>query len=99
MNPWVPGASEIDHLIAQREIDRLRNAHTGVAGLMARARQQLSSAGALLESDPVTAYVIAYDAAKHSGITLLAAQDLRPTRTGGHLAVEKALVRSVQGCL
>ena len=64
---------------------------------MDRARQQLASAHSLLEADPGTAYVVAYDAAKHAGMALLAEQDLRPTPEGGHVAIEKALAAQFQG--
>lgn len=64
---------------------------------MGRARQQLSSAEALLHTDPATAYIVAYDAAKHAGMALLAEQELRPTAAGGHLAVEKALTAQFKG--
>jgi hypothetical protein len=64
---------------------------------MDRARQQLISARSLSDSDPSTAYVVAYDAAKHAGMALLAEQNLRPTAVGGHLAIERALRAQFQG--
>lgn len=91
MSPWTTGAGAMDELIAAGKISRLRGADTGVAGLMARARQQVASAQTLLHSDPATAYVVGYDAAKHAGMALLAEQDLRPTTEGGHVAIERAL--------
>jgi hypothetical protein len=40
-----------------------------------------------IESDPEAAYTLAYDVARKSATALLAHQGLRPTTTGGHLAV------------
>ncbi len=64
---------------------------------MDRARQQLTTARAVVSDDPGTAYVVAYDAAKHAGMALLAEQDLRPTPLGGHVAIERALTAQFKG--
>ena len=42
-------------------------------------------------SDPYSAYVLAYDAARFACIALLAQQGLRATTSGGHYAVEQAV--------
>lgn len=97
MNPWQPGRAEIDDLIARGHLRRLQGASHGVKGLMDRARQQLASAHKLLNTDPGTAYVVAYDAAKHAGMALLAEQDLRATAAGGHLAIEGVLIAQFKG--
>lgn len=97
MSPWSAGASTIEDLITARKVTRLRGADTGVPGLMERARQQLVSSRSLLDSDPATAYVVAYDAVKHAAMALLAEQDLRPTAEGGHVALEHALTAQFKG--
>jgi hypothetical protein len=51
----------------------------------------LDSATSLVKTDPVTAYVVAYDAARHACTALLAEQGLRATVAGGHVAVEIAV--------
>lgn len=91
MSPWSTGKDKIEDFIAARKLTRLVGADAGVAGHMSRARQQLKSATLLLEQDPVTAYVVTYDAARHAAVALLAEQDLRVTAEGGHLAVEQAI--------
>jgi hypothetical protein len=97
VSPWDPGRPEVDELLAKGHLRRLRGASHGVTSLMDRARQQLASAHSLLGTDPGTAYVVAYDAAKHAGMALLAEQDLRGTPEGGHVAIEKALAAQFKG--
>jgi uncharacterized protein (UPF0332 family) len=97
MSPWSAGANVVEELIATGKMSRLRGAGSGVEGLMARAGQQLQSSRTLLQSEPATAYVVSYDAAKHAAMALLAAQDLRPTAEGGHVALEKALTAQFKG--
>jgi len=97
VNAWQTGSSQIDTLIEEGKLTRLQGADAGVAGLIARARQQLASANSLVETDPATAYVVAYDAAKHAAMAVLAEQNLRATADGGHVAIEKALVAQFQG--
>ena len=97
MSPWGTGREKVEELVEAGRIARLHGADAGRDGLMHRARQQLSSAGALVESDPATAYVIAYDAAKHAAMALLSEQNLRPTAEGGHLAMEVVLTAQFGG--
>lgn len=85
-------APEIRALISKRHLQHLEGAREGTRGLLERANQLLNSATALADIDPATSVVVAYDAAKHAGMALLAARDLRPTAAGGHVAIEKALV-------
>ncbi|MCY7401457.1 MAG: hypothetical protein LH477_10975 [Nocardioides sp.] len=97
MSPWSPGVHVVRELIAEGKLSRLQGADAGVEGLMTRAGQQLASARSLLKSDPVTAYIVAYDAAKHAGMALLAEQNLRATAQGGHIAIEQALAAQFKG--
>ena len=52
---------------------------------------RMASAAGLVTSDPYSAYVLAYDAARFACIALLAQQGLRATTSGGHYAVEQAV--------
>lgn len=52
----------------------------------------LTSAATLAPTDPDSAYVLAYDAARQAGTALLSAQGLRATASGGHVAVERVLL-------
>jgi hypothetical protein len=66
------------------------SAADGPPGL-ARARQTIASAQVLLTTDPSNALVLAYDAARQACTARLAQQGLRPTTTGGHVAVDRIL--------
>ncbi|HEX9536804.1 MAG TPA: hypothetical protein VGA04_01355, partial [Streptosporangiaceae bacterium] len=54
-------------------------------------RKTAATAAGLVASDPYSAYVLAYDAARFACIALLAQQGLRATTSGGHYAVEQAV--------
>ena len=85
------GAAEIDELLGARSLQQVTGpAADGTAGL-ARARQTIASAQVLLADDPGNAFVLAYDAVRQSCNALLAHQGLRPTVSGGHVAVERAV--------
>lgn len=88
MSPWTHGSPEIDTLLAAGTLKRVTGADVGTVALMGRAKQLLSSAEDLLHKDPVTAYIVAYDGAKHAGAALLAEQNLR---SSDHVTIERAL--------
>lgn len=97
MSPWTTGRHVVEELVAQGLVTRLVGADAGREDLMARARQLLTSAGVLVESDPATAYLVAYDAAKHAAMAILAEQNLRVSGKEGHLVMQKVLVAQFQG--
>ncbi len=91
MSRWSVGAAQVEQLLATRDLQSVTGAAAdGTAGL-ARARQTLASAEVILSTDPSNALVLAYDAARQACTALLAHQGLRPTTTGGHLAVERVV--------
>ena len=91
MARWKTGDSDVEQLLAARELQVVRGqAADGIPGL-ARARQTLASAQSLLETDPTNAFVLAYDATRLACTALLAHQGLRSTTGGGHVAVERAV--------
>lgn len=91
MTGWQKGAGEVDAMLVERALQRVPAAVRSAPSSLARARQLLSSAATLLEADPDTAYVLAYDAARQAGTAVLAQQGLRATASGGHIAVERVL--------
>lgn len=79
MSGWQTGRAAIDDLLNRRALQQLPAATRSAASALARARQLLSSAAILLDTDPDSAYVLAYDAARQAGTAVLA----RP-RTPSH---------------
>lgn len=82
---------DVDRLLTQQSLQRVSVNLRGAEASLVRARRLLESARTLIDDDPDTAYVLAYDAARQAGVAVLAAQGLRATPRGGHVAVERAL--------
>lgn len=82
---------DIGRLLAQQSLQRVSVNLRGASSSLVRARRLPESARTLINDDPDTAYVLAYDAARQAGVAVLAAQGLRATPRGGHVAVERAL--------
>jgi len=88
---WRAGEADVERLVSVRDLQRVTGSAADGAPGLSRARDTLTSAERLVESDPTNAFVLAYDAARQACTALLAQQGLRPTVTGGHLAVERAV--------
>ncbi len=87
---WVRGESEVLALLAAGELQKLTGDAANGERLLEKASVTLSTARSAVESDPDSAFVLAYDAARQALTALLGHQGLRPTTKGGHYAVEQA---------
>src|SRR5690606_12555264 len=90
MARWPRGEAEIEDLISRGELQKVTGAAADGRHQIARSVVTLQSAVQLVESDPDSAFILAYDAARQALTALLAHQGLRPTTKGGHLPVEQA---------
>jgi hypothetical protein len=89
---WQPGYDKISELLDTSELER-------VAADLAVARLLLNDAGLHLTTAAIASrsgdlsggYQLAYDALRKSAASLLAAQGLRATSRGGHIAVQEAV--------
>lgn len=90
MARWKRGEAEIDGLIAAGDLQKLTGDAANGERLLEKAAVTLETARTAVERDPDSAFVLAYDAARHALTALLAHQGLRPTAKGGHYAVEQA---------
>jgi HEPN domain-containing protein len=90
---WTSGEADIERMLSSKELQRVQGDATDGAGWLEKAKVVLSSAQELVESDPNSAYTLAYDAARFACAGLLAQQGLRATTAGGHYAVQQAVVR------
>ena len=92
MTRWKRGEATIERLISAGEIDTISRSASDGAAVLEQANRRLRIAEAALEIDSDGAYTNSYDAARLAAAALLAQQGLRPTVTGGHRAVETALL-------
>lgn len=91
MARWNKGSEVIERLLEDRHLEEVPADADTAARLIATARRHISSATSNAESDPEGAFALAYDAARKTATALLAHQGLRPTSTGGHIAVADAI--------
>lgn len=88
MSPWNQGRAEIDRMLVSGELEQVTPSRDLADRFMAQATRNLSSVEPLLAAgNPSLAYSALYDAARMALTAMLANQGLRPTRSGGHLAV------------
>jgi hypothetical protein len=85
---WRKGEADVEELLRDGSLDRVHGAGADGAAWLERSRRILSSARDIAADDPESAYVLAYDAARHVCVSLLAQQGIRATSKGGHYAVE-----------
>ncbi|MGH9276767.1 MAG: HEPN domain-containing protein [Acidimicrobiales bacterium] len=84
---WARGRADIERLIADGELDRVRPSGEFAARLLADAEAHLTLASRGIEDDPAGVLQLSYDAARKAAAALLAVQGLRATTSGGHIAV------------
>lgn len=77
----------MDRLLAARHLERVPADAETVEALTGAAARHVVSAESCAGPDPEGSYVLAYDAARKAATALLAHQGLRPTTSGGHIAV------------
>lgn len=91
MTRWQRGEAEIERMMADGELQALTGAAADGQPWLSKARRTLSTATGAAETDPDSAFTLAYDAARFACTALLAQQGLRATTRGGHYAVEVAV--------
>ncbi|HZX99603.1 MAG TPA: hypothetical protein VFE92_08970 [Dermatophilaceae bacterium] len=88
MSRWPRGETQIEQLIANKQLQRVIGGQANGAHLLQKASRTLESAGGIAEQDPDSAYVLAYDAARHAGTAILAHQACAQRQPAGIMAVE-----------
>lgn len=92
MTRWSPGAAEIERLLAASELERVVPNDELAGRLLSQATDHLRTAATAAAQDTTGAYQLAYDAMRKACSATLAQQGLRATRSGGHIAVRRAVV-------
>lgn len=82
-----PGKERVLQMIAGGELERVTADEELAHRIINVALSHLATAEREADLDPVMAYSALYDAARKALTALLQIQGLRPTRSGGHLAV------------
>ena len=88
---WARGRADVEQLITDGELERVRPSVEVAARLLADAGAHVSLASKGIQEDPAGALQLCYDAARKAATALLAAQGLRATTRGGHIAVIDAV--------
>lgn len=91
MNRWGQGSEVIDRLLGTGQLQHIHGTAANGEPWLAKGRRTLATAFRISRTDPDSAYILAYDAARHACTALLAHQGLRPTTRGGHLVVDEAV--------
>jgi hypothetical protein len=94
---WERGRSTVETRIAGGELELVTPSPQLAELLMGDAARHLASARLIAASDPTGAYQLAYDAARKACSALLAAQGLRATTRGGHVAVQDVVRAQFNG--
>lgn len=88
---WERGRADIEKLIEDGELQRVTPSEEIAARLLADADAHIGLATKGIDDDPAGALQLAYDAARKASMALLAAQGLRASTRGGHIAVVDAV--------
>lgn len=90
---WQPGQGKVAELVAAAELERV-TPDRGIAQRLLddAGRHLVTAATASSCGDLSGAYQLAYDALRKSAASLLAAQGLRATSRGGHIALQEAVL-------
>ncbi|MEI2779098.1 MAG: HEPN domain-containing protein [Tetrasphaera sp.] len=86
---WAVGRDKVSELLTSGELDTVPTDLNLAGRLLAEAAKHVGSARRAQEHGDLTgAYQLAYDALRKAAAALLAAQGLRATSRGGHIAIQ-----------
>ncbi len=97
MSRWQGGEADIERLLAGGDLQAVTGAAANGEQWLSKARRTLNTATGAADTDPDSAFTLAYDAARFACTALLAQQGLRATTRGGHYAVEVAVRSQFDG--
>jgi uncharacterized protein (UPF0332 family) len=90
---WQPGRDKVAGLLEGGELEQVAADVELAQRLLEDTRRHLTSAAAAASGQDLSgAYQLAYDAFRKSASSLLAAQGLRATSHGGHIAIQDAVM-------
>ena len=94
---WERGRARIEALLAAGELESAAPNEQHAQRLLDEAAAHLEAVTRVSDVDAAGALQLSYDAARKAAFALLAAEGLRPTTKGGHIAVQDAVVAQFGG--
>lgn len=88
---WLQGRDTVEQMLAASHLQRVTPSRQHADRLIAQADRHLASAELVATGDPPGANALTYDAARKALTAVLQNEGLRPTTSGGHLAVIQAV--------
>ena len=89
---WQPGRDRVERLLTAGELEAVAPDDAVAQRLISNESKHLVTAASALQADDLAgAYQLAYDALRKSAAALLAAQGLRATSRGGHIAIQESV--------
>ncbi|WP_043630071.1 HEPN domain-containing protein [Nonomuraea candida] len=89
---WEQGRAAVEGMLGRGELEKVAASRAQADELLQQAGKHVATARMALESDPIGAYQLLYDAARKSLAAVLENQGLRASSRGGHIAVYEAVV-------
>lgn len=97
---WAPGRDAILGMLERHDLETVIASTDLAVALIEQANEAIDTArDAAAAGRWYSAYANLWDGVRKSLSALLQAQGLRPTRTGGHLAVEQAALAQFSGAM
>lgn len=88
---WEQGRATLEGMLSRGEIQKVVASRRQAEELLVQAGKHLATARLAMESDPIGAYQLLYDAARKALCAVLENQGLRAGSRGGHIAVYEAV--------
>jgi hypothetical protein len=95
---WTRGEDTVSRLIEDRRLQRVTGAEADGTPWLERAKRTATTAEKIVDADPDSAYILAYDAARQACTALLAHQGLRPRLTAATTSSRRPCARSSGTC-
>jgi HEPN domain-containing protein len=97
---WAPGRDAVVAILERRELEIVVASMDLANALLAQAEEAIDTASeAATAGRWYSAYANLWDGVRKALSSLLQAQGLRPTRTGGHIVVEQAAIAQFSGSM
>ena len=94
---WNKGKGAVQAALGKFELQKITGAAANGLPWIDEATNKLASARIIAPTDPKTAFIVGYDAARSAVTGVLAQQGRRPTQSGGHLVAQHMMQAKFPG--